>query len=108
MTELASEQKVSNVMEKDRRRIKMKEEKPVEYTASASYSFSVEQAGFQSRKEIFRTLGYFSVYSLWNLDRTPVLISGVDFEFASYLYFFFCIIWGFNYLVKCALIINQI
>jgi len=43
MTELSSEPRVSNVMEKDRRRIKMREEKPVEYTASASYSFSVEQ-----------------------------------------------------------------
>lgn len=46
MTELSSEPRVSNVMEKDRRRIKMRDEKPVEYTASASYSFSVEQAGF--------------------------------------------------------------
>ena len=52
MSELASEQKVSNVMEKDRRRIKMRDEKPVEYTASASYSFSVEQGGFnESLKE---------------------------------------------------------
>ncbi|CAG5111738.1 Oidioi.mRNA.OKI2018_I69.chr2.g6013.t1.cds [Oikopleura dioica] len=52
MSELTSEQKVSNVMEKDRRRIKMRDEKPVEYTASASYSFSVEQGGFnESLKE---------------------------------------------------------
>ena len=118
MTEMSSERTVSNVMEKDRRRIKMRDEKPVEYTASASYSFSVEQAGF------IQSLYLASEICLFFEDRLPreALLEIFRIETSKELwykyktvianklliYYFSCVSFGaFIIWLSGALIINQ-